>query len=120
MEDLKQTPQDATEEFKARLRAEIQHEAERLALMRELEEKGELHSAELSNTKGLELGAFLWFKDTEGKDVMVQVLDIDFETNTVKVRELPTAEAKKVQGVNRKARRAPKPAPKKARKRRAP
>ncbi len=86
--------------------AEVQVEAERLALMRQLEEKGELHTATLSTVEGLKLGAFLWFNDTEGKSVMVQVLDIDHETSQVKVRELSKGEELKVQGVNRKARRA--------------
>lgn len=97
------------EELRQEINAEIDHEAQRLALIRELKEKGEFHTVQLSDVRPVTLGSKLWFDKTEGGKAMVQVLEIDYEAKTVGVRALSDSEAAKVEasakGGNRKARR---------------
>lgn len=96
-----------TEESRQRINAEIEYEAQRLALIRECKEAGNFYTVALSDVKTVALGSKLWFDKEAGGKAMVQVLEIDYEASTVGVRHIPETEAAKVlaQGTNRKARR---------------
>ncbi len=106
-----------SEELRQEINAEIEYEAQRLALIRECKEAGTFETVTLSDVKTVALGSKLWFRADTGRNVMVQVLEIDYEASTVGVRPIPEPEAKKVlaKGTNRKERRNSTKASKRAR-----